>query len=165
MGGVGAGWGFRHRHRLSSWLRSLTPPPTPTSKTALSWEWTMGEVGPTRNRKSGGRAWERGRQGGPQRAGWGLRDHRKSNSARKRKGEAEVLGRDTHQNNVVEEWGRDGDKATRRGASRGSQLRRKYSRPAVGETRIGCLSQEPSIMLHTHPSPQALPDGGAGMVA
>lgn len=86
-----------------------------TSETALSWEWTMGEAGPTRNRKSRGRAWERGRQGGPQRADWGLRDHRKSSSARKRKGEAEVLGRDTHQNNAVGEgWG---DEAKRREVS------------------------------------------------
>lgn len=59
----------------------------------------MREAGPTRNRKSGGRARGRGRQGGAHgpdpKGGLGLGDHRKSDSARKRKGEAEVLGRDT----------------------------------------------------------------------
>lgn len=78
---------------------ALPAAPRPvTSQTALSWEQTMGEAGPTRNRKSGGRARrEEGREGAWPRLkrGWGLGDHRKSNYARKRKGEAEVLGRDT----------------------------------------------------------------------
>lgn len=49
----------------------------------------MGEAGPTRNRKSGGRAQERGRQGGARRPDpkvrLGLGDHRKSNSQGKGK--------------------------------------------------------------------------------
>jgi hypothetical protein len=50
----------------------------------------MGEASPTRNRKSGGRAWRKeGREGAsPDQGGWGLGDHRKSNYGRKRKGEA-----------------------------------------------------------------------------
>lgn len=50
----------------------------------------------------------KGGSGAPQtEGGWGLRDHRKSHYARKRKGEAEVLGKHRHQNSPEGRGARD----------------------------------------------------------
>lgn len=82
---------------------------------------------------------EEGREVAPPRlrGGWGLRDHRKSNYAGKRKGAAEVLGKHRHQNSP--------DGRGRRNAGRGRegqeslacwdpQRRRKYSTDTSGST-------------------------------
>lgn len=92
----------------------------------------MREAGPTRNRKR-----EEGREG---HAAQTPGDHRKSSPARKRKGEAEVLGRDTH---------------TKTTPGGGEGKRRPASRPEEDPQRSRKYTNDPFLFLYNfnlHPS-------------
>lgn len=147
---------------LAFLLTWVSPPSTSETPFPGNGQWER-LVPPRIERVEEGPGREEGREGPAaqtQRAGWGLGDHRKSNSARKRKGEAEVLGRDTPPKTTP--GGGEGRRRPPRASCRSSNEQDSTAGCMLRKTRLGAFAKGQASCC-AHSSSEGPPHGGTGL--